>query len=239
MLMCLVSGFNVLAQSVNGPVMKFEVTTIDYGTVPKGADPIRKFIFTNMGNEPLIIKSARGSSRSTVPTYPTEPIMPGELKQIDVRYDTQRLGKFTETVTMTTNETPDTWTLTIKGEIVSQIVSGPNVPNQTKPKELLNAEAVTALLDKLKEGLLDLIDDEAQVEAISEKWDAREDLVGKPKAQILKMLFADVKSVIKDKETQDNIWSNWMEAGSKPDKEENQKATPAPNDLVRQPFSGS
>lgn len=212
MLMCLVSGFNVLAQSVNGPVMTFEVTTIDYGTVPKGADPLRKFKFTNTGNEPLIIKKVWGSCGCVVPTYERVPIMPGESYNIEVRYDTQRLGKFTETVTMTTNETPDTRTLTIKGEIVTERVSGPNVPNQPKPEVQLNAEAVTALLDKLKEGLPDLIDDEAQVEAISEKWDAREDLVGKPKAQILKMLFADVRSVIKDKETQDNIWSNWMKA---------------------------
>jgi hypothetical protein len=44
--------------------------------------------------------------------------MPGETKTIDVSYDTNRPGAFTKTVTLTTNETPDTHTLTIKGEVL-------------------------------------------------------------------------------------------------------------------------
>ncbi len=97
--------------------MTFEVTTLDYGTIEKGADPHRKFKFTNTGNEPLIIKSAKGSCGCLVPTYPQEPIMPGESANIDVRYDTQRVGMFTKTATLTTNETESTHTLTVKGEV--------------------------------------------------------------------------------------------------------------------------
>jgi hypothetical protein len=105
------------AQHTNGPVMTFPQTTIDYGNIEKGADPIRKFAFTNTGNEPLIIKSAKGSCGCTVPTYPQEPIMPGETATIDVRYDTQRVGNFNKQVTLTTNEENSTHTLTIKGEV--------------------------------------------------------------------------------------------------------------------------
>jgi Protein of unknown function (DUF1573) len=43
--------------------------------------------------------------------------MPGESANIDVRYDTQRVGNFSKTVTLTTNETEPTHTLTIKGEV--------------------------------------------------------------------------------------------------------------------------
>lgn len=112
-------AFAVNAQdaAVSGPKMNFDVTTIDYGTIEKGGDPIRKFKFTNTGNEPLIVKTAKGSCGCTVPTYPKEPIMPGESNVIEVRYDTQRVGMFTKTVTLTTNETSDTHTLTIKGEV--------------------------------------------------------------------------------------------------------------------------
>ena len=109
--------FAVNAQTSNGPVMKFETTTMDYGTIDKGGDPIRKFKFTNTGNEPLIIKTAKGSCGCTVPTYPKEPIMPGESNVIEVRYDTQRVGAFNKSVTLTTNEASDTHTLTIKGEV--------------------------------------------------------------------------------------------------------------------------
>jgi hypothetical protein len=105
------------AQSVSGPVMTFDQTSIDYGVIEKGADPVRKFRFINTGNEPLIIKTAKGSCGCLVPTFPQEPIMPGESKEIDVRYDTNRPGPFQKTVTITTNETPDTHMLTVKGEV--------------------------------------------------------------------------------------------------------------------------
>ncbi|MBK8919925.1 MAG: DUF1573 domain-containing protein [Saprospirales bacterium] len=105
------------AQAQSGPVMTFDVTTIDYGNIEKGAEPLRRFKFTNTGNEPLIIKTAKGSCGCTVPTYPKEPIMPGESNVIEVRYDTQRVGAFTKTITITTNEATDTRMLTIKGEV--------------------------------------------------------------------------------------------------------------------------
>ncbi len=113
----LVGFYSATAQTTNGAIMTFDVTTVDYGTIDKGADPIRKFKFTNTGNEPLIVKAAKGSCGCTVPTYPKEPIMPGESNVIEVRYDTQRVGAFTKTVTLTTNEASDTHTLTIKGDV--------------------------------------------------------------------------------------------------------------------------
>ena len=105
------------ASAQTGATMTFEVTTIDYGSIDKGGEPLRKFKFTNTGNEPLVIKNAKGSCGCTVPTYPKEPIMPGESNVIEVRYDTQRTGPFTKTITLTTNETVETRTLTIKGEV--------------------------------------------------------------------------------------------------------------------------
>ena len=105
------------ATLAQGPVMTLETTAVDYGTIEKGADPLRKFKFTNTGTEPLIIKDAKGSCGCTVPTYPKEPIMPGETSEIEVRYDTQRVGMFTKSVTLTTNETDPTHLLTIKGEV--------------------------------------------------------------------------------------------------------------------------
>jgi hypothetical protein len=108
--------FAAQAQS-SGPVMTFETTTVDYGSIEKGAEPLRKFKFTNTGSEPLIIKTAKGSCGCTVPTYPKEPIMPGESNVIEVRYDTQRVGGFSKSITITTNEASDTHMLTIKGDV--------------------------------------------------------------------------------------------------------------------------
>ena len=108
------------ADAATGPSMKFETIEIDYGTIDQGADGVRKFMFTNTGTEPLVIKNARGSCGCTVPTWPKEPVMPGETASVDVRYDTNRVGKFTKTVTLTTNETIGTRMLTIKGDILKK-----------------------------------------------------------------------------------------------------------------------
>ncbi len=98
--------------------MKFDADVIDYGTIKQNSERVRHFMFTNTGSEPLIIKNAQGSCGCTVPTYPKEPIMPGQKASIDVNYDTNRTGAFTKTVTLTTNaEGQETKVLTIKGVV--------------------------------------------------------------------------------------------------------------------------
>ncbi len=112
----------------SGPMMEFETKVIDYGEIDKGSDPLRKFMFTNIGSEPLVIKSAKGSCGCTVPDYPKDPIMPGQTGSIDVRYDTKRIGQFTKTVTLTTN-IEEKIVLTIKGK-VNNVVEEESVPTK-------------------------------------------------------------------------------------------------------------
>lgn len=100
-----------------GPVMELETMEVDYGTIEQGSDPLRVFKFTNAGNEPLQITHAKGSCGCTVPQWPKEPIFPGETAEIEVRYDTKRIGKFFKRVTLTTNEANPKKVLSIKGEV--------------------------------------------------------------------------------------------------------------------------
>jgi len=76
-----------------GPFMEFEGQVVDYGTINQHAEPLRILKFTNKGDEPLVITNAKGSCGCTVPTWPKEPIMPGETSEIEVRYATNRIGK--------------------------------------------------------------------------------------------------------------------------------------------------
>ncbi|ESU20100.1 hypothetical protein FCR2A7T_15100 [Flavobacterium cauense R2A-7] len=103
--------------AVEGPGMVFENETIDYGTIDQNADGQREFAFTNNGNKPLIIMSATGSCGCTVPDAPKEPIAPGAKAVIKVKYDTNRVGPFTKTVTVTSNASATPKTLTIKGDV--------------------------------------------------------------------------------------------------------------------------
>ncbi|MCO5249775.1 MAG: DUF1573 domain-containing protein [Chitinophagales bacterium] len=116
-LLALMIGINVNAQETAGPVITWDNTTIDYGTISQGADGNREFTFTNTGNAPLIISSATGSCGCTVPQWPREPILPGQTSSIKVHYDTNRLGNFTKTVTVVSNTANTSDVLQIKGNI--------------------------------------------------------------------------------------------------------------------------
>lgn len=117
--------------SAEGPTMEFDQTEIDYGTIEKGSDKIRIFNFKNTGTEPLVIKHAKGSCGCTVPTYPKEPILPGEAAEIKVSYDTNRIGRFSKTVTLTTNEAVEKRVLRIKGEVLAPAPEPEAIPEST------------------------------------------------------------------------------------------------------------
>lgn len=99
----------------------FETDVIDYGTIQKDADGVRVFKFTNVGDAPIVITNAKGSCGCTVPTYTENVIAPGEAGEISVKYATNRVGKFTKTVTLTSNASEPTKVLRIKGEVLKPV----------------------------------------------------------------------------------------------------------------------
>ena len=110
----------IASAKVNGAGMVFVTETIDYGTIAANSDGRREFVFTNNGNTPLVITNAQGSCGCTVPSSPKEPIAPGAKGVIGVKYDTNRVGPFTKTVTISSNATGQpTKVLTIKGNVVA------------------------------------------------------------------------------------------------------------------------
>lgn len=116
----------------NAAKISFEKEVIDYGTIEQGADGKREFVFTNTGKEPLIITNAKGSCGCTVPTWPREPIAPGEDGVIKVKYDTNRIGPFTKSVTLSTNASNGTKVLRIKGKVVKKEAVKTSPENEKK-----------------------------------------------------------------------------------------------------------
>lgn len=115
-------------QKIEGPQMELESLVVDYGEIDQHSEPIRTLKFTNRGTAPLIIKSARGSCGCTVPEWVKEPIMPGEESQITIRYATNRLGKFSKTVTLTTNEEGEPRVIKVQGHVHEAENSVPEAP---------------------------------------------------------------------------------------------------------------
>jgi len=98
--------------------IEFKQTEIDYGTINKNADGTKVFEFTNTGDAPLIINKVKSSCGCTVPSKPTEPIMPGKSDKIVVKYNTHRVGPFRKTITVYSNAQPNVVILKIKGKVV-------------------------------------------------------------------------------------------------------------------------
>lgn len=97
----MVSGFSVKAQT--GAKIEFKEETINYGNVFKGEDSGKRvFEFKNTGDMPLIIKDVKSSCGCTVPTKPTEPILPGKTGVIEVQYN-MNPGPISKTITVESN----------------------------------------------------------------------------------------------------------------------------------------
>ena len=105
--------------------IEFDKKTIDYGVLDHNSkDDVRIFKFTNNGDQTLVIKSAKGSCGCTVPSFKkedgTSEWEPGESGTIKVKYATNRIGKFTKTITLSTNTLDKKpIILTIKGEVLA------------------------------------------------------------------------------------------------------------------------
>lgn len=99
--------------------IEFKAETLNYGVIEKGSDGVRVFEFTNTGSAPLIISKVSSSCGCTIPKKPEEPILPGESGEIQVKYDTNRVGPIRKAITVISNADTPTKVLKIKGEVTA------------------------------------------------------------------------------------------------------------------------
>lgn len=137
----------VAANAQKAPKFSSESNVLDYGEVKFKGDGVREFVFKNVGDAPLMVTNATGSCGCTVPEWPKDPIRPGGSSSIKIKYATDRVGSFTKTVTITTNEIESTGpdgnpvykkhTVTIKGNVLpapenqgAPVKANPGVPKE-------------------------------------------------------------------------------------------------------------
>lgn len=98
--------------------IQFESKTYNFETIDYDAPSNFKIKFTNIGDKPLIISRASGSSGCIMATWPKEPIAPNESNFITVKYDTRRVGRMIKTISVLSNciQEPNL-VLTVKGTV--------------------------------------------------------------------------------------------------------------------------
>ncbi len=119
MLFALIMSFYLNAQE-NIAQVEFETKLIDYGDIEFDSDGKRVFKFKNVGTAPLIFNRISSSCGCTVPKRPEKPIQPGESGEIEVEYDTKRVGIFMKAVTINSNAKNPNIILRIKGKFLEE-----------------------------------------------------------------------------------------------------------------------
>ncbi len=90
----------------------------DFGEISDQKPVSTKFTITNTGKEPLIITNAKGSCGCTVPTWPKQPLAPGETGTIDVTFNPKgKSGAQNKTVTLIANTSPANTVMNIKSVV--------------------------------------------------------------------------------------------------------------------------
>lgn len=102
----------------SAPKIEFEELVHDFGTIAQGGDGTYEFVFKNTGKDPLIINNVKSSCGCTKPEWSAEPVKKGQKSSVKVGYNTRLVGPFTKTITVYSNATDATVTLTIKGAVL-------------------------------------------------------------------------------------------------------------------------
>lgn len=102
------------------PVMSFEETAFDFGTIKEGDVVEHTFMFTNTGDAPLVITDTKTSCGCTVPTWPKgESIAPGETSKLVVSFNSRgKKNMQNKSVQITANTKKGTEIVRIKANVI-------------------------------------------------------------------------------------------------------------------------
>lgn len=115
----LMAGINNLYAQQREASISWDKTVHDFGKFKEeSGKQTCTYTFTNTGSQPLIITNVRASCGCTSPTWTKEPVKAGEKGYVKATYNPRnRPGRFNKSVTVTTNATPPTTILRLKGDV--------------------------------------------------------------------------------------------------------------------------
>ncbi|MFP5437914.1 MAG: DUF1573 domain-containing protein [Bacteroidia bacterium] len=100
------------------PIIKFENTEHDFGTIKAGEKVEYTYKFANDGTADLLITDAKASCGCTVPDYTKTPVAPGKTGEVHVVFDSAgKSGEVSKTVTLTLNTEKGNETVSFKANI--------------------------------------------------------------------------------------------------------------------------
>ncbi|CAN5409780.1 hypothetical protein BH23BAC1_BH23BAC1_35310 [soil metagenome] len=134
--------------------IEFQKSDHDFGNVSEGTLASHDFVFTNTGNEPLLISSVKASCGCTTPYWTKDPVLPGKQGKITASYDSKgRPGAFNKSVSVSSNAEVGNSTLFIKGVVINK----ENIEKVYSDKEIaaspkIDVEKPVVQLGKVEKG---------------------------------------------------------------------------------------
>lgn len=112
-------GFIVDADQGN-PSIHFEQTRHNFGKVNEEEGELdHDFVFTNKGQEPLIVTNVKTGNGVSVTGWTRNPVLPGESGTISVAYDpVNKPGRFNRSITINATGSPSSLILRLLGEVI-------------------------------------------------------------------------------------------------------------------------
>ena len=103
----------------HGEEIWFKEILHNYGEIPVGSDGQWSFVFRNLGDEPIVVNRVRSTCGCTVPSWPREPVAPGDSARITVQYNTTQTGTFLKSVFVYSTAANSPVKLQIKGRVTA------------------------------------------------------------------------------------------------------------------------
>jgi hypothetical protein len=121
MICAMVIGFaiNASAQTDTKAEFKFVEEKHDFGKVPQGKPVTADFVYTNIGQEPLILTEVKPTCGCTIADYTKTPVKKGEKGTIKITYNAAVVAPFNKTIVVTSNAKTPTKYLVIVGEVTA------------------------------------------------------------------------------------------------------------------------
>ena len=112
--------------SFSQPTIDFKEATHDFGEINEGIIASYEFVFTNNGNQPLVLTAVKASCGCTTPSWTKDPILPGKSGHIKASYNSQnRPGGFHKSITVTSNAVEASKVVFIKGTAIKKTAFEP------------------------------------------------------------------------------------------------------------------
>jgi hypothetical protein len=118
-------AFKVSAQDAKQAEFKFNEEKHDFGKIPQGTPVTTVFMFTNVGQAPLILSNVRPTCGCTIADYTKTPVLPGGTGSIKITYNAAVAYPFNKTIVVTSNAKTPVKNLLIVGEVVAKPATTP------------------------------------------------------------------------------------------------------------------